>query len=131
VKIAILAACIALSGCALNIRLLEDGKVHQGTMDYAGGRMAVNIEGDAYAGPISRGVSTAFTNGFIGRRPTFGSTLLISDQFQGLLTNKDGRILRCAIQSAGGRGQGLCQMNDGRTFDVIVGGDDPRGTFAK
>ena len=91
----------------------------------------MTIDGDLYAGTVSRGVSSAFMSGFARGKPVFGNAIMISDQFQGLLTNKQGKVLRCAIQSAGGRGHGLCQDNSGRNFDVLIGGDDPRGTFSK
>lgn len=126
-----LAAVALLSGCALNMRLLEDGKIHQGTFDYAGGRLSAMIDGDAYSGPVSRGMGFGLSQGLVGTRPMMATTTMFSDQFQGLLTNAAGRVIRCQIQSAGGRGNGICQDNNGRTYDVLIGGDDPRGMFAK
>ena len=46
-------AALVLSGCALNMRLLEDGKVHRGTFDPAGRKMGVTIDGDRFAGSVS------------------------------------------------------------------------------
>ena len=120
ISTALLAAL--LSGCALSVRLLEDGKSHAGSFDVAVGSMTVTIDGDVYTGPLSRGVSTGFISGLAGTRMYSGTVVTASDQFQALLTNKAGKVLRCQFQSALGRGQGICQNNDGRTFDLVQGG---------
>jgi hypothetical protein len=117
-----ISAALTLGACAPGIRLLEDGKAHGGVVDFIASTMTVSIDGDTYTGPITRGVSTGFMTGFAGTRAYSGTMIGISDQFQALLTNSAGKILRCQFQSAGGRGQGICQNNDGRTFDFVQGG---------
>lgn len=124
-------AALVLSGCALNMRLLEDGKVHRGTFDPAGRKMDVTIEGDRFAGSVSQGMMVGFGQTFTGTRMSTGTMVMGSGQFQGVLTNAAGKVLRCQFQSAMGRGQGMCQNNDGRTFDLVVGDDGTSGTFVK
>lgn len=117
----ILAAALMLSGCALNVRLLEDGKSYAGSFNVASRSMEVVIDGDLYTGPLSRGMAAGITTGFSGTRMFTGTTIMASDQFQALLTNSAGKVLRCQFQSALGHGQGVCQNNEGRTFDLVQG----------
>lgn len=112
-------ATAILAGCALNARLLEDGKQHPAVFDVASGTMTVTIDGDVYTGTLSRGLTTGFISGNVGTQFVSGTTIIASDQFQALLTNKAGKILRCQFRSSLGRGQGVCQQNDGRTFDFV------------
>ena len=118
-RIALVAVTAVLAGCALNVKLLEDGKAHAGNFDVAAGTMEVVIDGDRYAGRLSRGTSAAFFTGMAGTRLVTGTSVIASDQFQAVLTNSAGRVLRCQFQSALGRGTGLCQNNEGRTFDLV------------
>lgn len=115
-------AIAMLSGCALNVKLLEDGKAHLGSFDVASRTMQVTIDGDKYAGPLHRGMAAAFMTGFSGARTYTGTAIMASSDFSAILTNSAGKILRCQFNSALGRGQGVCQMNDGRTFDLVQGG---------
>jgi hypothetical protein len=121
----------ALSGCAFHVRLLEDGKTHRGSFDPIGGKMSVLIDGDAYAGPLTRGAQPGFMVGFAGNRMMTGTVIGGLDQFQSLMTNRAGTILRCQIQASAGRGQGVCQNNAGRTYDVLVGDDGTTGMFIR
>lgn len=117
--VATLALVSLTSGCALNVRLLEDGKAHAGSFNVASRSMEVTIDGDKYEGPLYRGAAVGFGTGFVGVRSFNTTSIMASDQFQALLTNAAGKVLRCQFQSSFGRGQGMCQTNDGRTFDLV------------
>lgn len=123
-----LAGFALLSGCAQNFRLLEDGKVHHGVLHQASKTMEASIDGERYSGPASQGMGVGFGQAFYNGRVGFGTTTVASGQWQGLLTNASGKVIRCQFQAALGAGQGICQDNAGRTFDLIIGampGDPP------
>lgn len=123
-----LAAGALLSGCAQNFRLLEDGKVHKGVFNQASRTMEAIIDGEQFSGPASQGVGVGFGQTFYGGRVGFTTTTVATGQFQGLLTNAGGKVIRCQFQAALGSGQGVCQDNNGRTFDMVIGsmpGDAP------
>lgn len=130
-KLAAVGLAILCSGCAFNLKLLEDGKVHPGQFDPIGGTMSATIDGDPYQGPLTRGMQAGFMTGVVGTRFMSGTMIGGLDQFQALMTNKAGRVLRCQIQSIAGTGQGVCQANDGRLYDVLVGRATSEGMFVK
>lgn len=124
----VLAAGVLLSGCAQNFRLLEDGKVHHGTLFQASKTMEATIDGEKFSGPASQAVGVGFGQTFYNGRVGFGTTTVASGQWQGLLTNSSGKVIRCQFQAALGSGQGICQDNNGRNFDLVIGsmpGDPP------
>lgn len=116
-----LSAASLLSGCAMNFRLLEDGKVHHGTLHQASRSMEAVIDGERYTGPASQGMGVGFGQTFYNGRVGFGTTTVASGQWQGLLTNASGKVIRCQFQAAMGSGQGMCQDNNGRNFDMVIG----------
>lgn len=125
----LLALCAgSLAGCAMNFRLLEDGKVHHGVIHQASRSMEATIDGERYSGPASQAVGVGFGQTFYNGRVGFGTTTVASGQWQGLLTNASGKVIRCQFQAAFHAGQGMCQDNNGRTFDLVIGsmpGDTP------
>lgn len=84
--------------------------------------MQVTIDGDRYTGPLHRGVTAGLITSYSGTRMSTGTVIMPGTDFQSVLTNSAGRILRCQFNSALGSGQGVCQMNDGRTFALVQGG---------
>lgn len=123
-----LATAISISGCAQNFRLLEDGKVHHGVLHQASKTMEATIDGVRFSGPASQGVAVGFGQTFYNGRMGFGTSTIASGQWQGLLTNASGKVIRCQFQAALGSGQGICQDNNGRNFDMVIGsmpGDPP------
>lgn len=137
----LLTALLSLSGCAQNLRLLEDGKVHQGVFNQAARTVEATIDGEKFSGPASQAVGVGFGQTFYGGKVGFGTTTVASGQWQGLMTNASGKVIRCQFQAALGSGQGVCQDNNGRNFDLVIGsmpGDPPvetsrvcsAGTFA-
>jgi hypothetical protein len=112
---------LALSGCALSVKLLEDGKVHAGSFDVASSTMEATVDGDVFRGPLIRGMSTGFITGTAGARFYSSNVIIASNNFQAVLTNSAGKVMRCQFQSALGRGVGVCQMNDGRILDLVQG----------
>ena len=123
-KCAILALAVTLlSGCAGNIRLLEDGKVHQGTYDQMSKSVKVSIDGIQYAGTYVQGVTTGFATGFSGTRTSTGLVTMSDGSGQALLTSPDGKVLRCVFGPVVAfRGQGQCQNNQGKIYDMLIGG---------
>src|SRR5258706_2968031 len=124
----LLACAAALSGCALNMRLLEDGKVHQGKFSPATRSMSAEIDGDHYEGPISQGMGVGFGTAFSGRRTAFGTSVGTTGDWSGILTSKTGRVIQCSFNAALGAGSGMCEALDGRRHALVVGampGDPP------
>lgn len=120
--LAMVATC-ALAGCAGNIRLLEDGKVHNGTYDQMSKAVKVVIDGVPYTGSYVQGVSTGFATGFSGGRTTTGFMTMSDSSGQALLTSPDGKVLRCIFGPVVAfRGQGQCQNNQGKIYDMLIGG---------
>lgn len=121
---------LALTGCALPMRLLEDGKAHPGQFSPASRSMEATIDGDRYSGPISQGMTVGFGTAFSGGRTAFGTGIGSSNQFQGLMMNKDRKVINCQFQSALGMGTGMCEALDGRRFALVIG-DLPEEAAAK
>lgn len=126
----LLISALALAGCALPLRLLEDGKMHQGLFSPASRSMEANIDGDLYKGPISQGMTVGFGNAFSGGRTAFGTGVGSSNQWQGLIMNKDRKVINCQFQAMLGAGTGMCEALDGRRFALVIG-DLPDETAAK
>lgn len=109
------------SGCAGNIRLVEDGKVHRGTYDQISKAIQVTIDGERYTGTYAIGRGTAVAFGATG-----GMAVGLSSDSSGqalLISETTGQVIRCAFGSVvDWRGQGRCQNNAGRVFDLLIGG---------
>jgi hypothetical protein len=103
--------------------------VHHGTLFQASKTMEATIDGEKFSGPASQAVGVGFGQTFYNGRVGFGTTTVASGQWQGLLSNASGKVIRCQFQAALGSGQGICQDNNGRNFDLVIGsmpGDTPR-----
>lgn len=114
-------ACGLVSGCALNMRLLEDGKVHQGEFSPGTRSMSATIDGDFYEGPISQGSAVGFGTAFSGGKVGFGTMTASSSQFTGILTNRTGKVIQCQFNAALGAGSGMCEGMDGRRYALVIG----------
>lgn len=123
-------AAVSLTGCALPLRLLEDGKMHQGLFSPASRSMEATIDGDRYSGPISQGMTVGFGTAFSGGRTAFGTGIGSSNQWQGMMLNKDRKVINCQFQAMLGAGTGMCESMDGRRFALVIG-DLPDETAAK
>ncbi len=131
------ALALTLCGCAatydLTLMPRDSGKMYAGTVtdDASGeGRVAIAIEGKAYAGTWVQSSPTT-SHGWItgigyGRRGFGGlGTVITIDNPQGneakaLLTAADGSGLRCDFKTGQGRGIGLCRDDRGREYDVQI-----------
>lgn len=122
VMLSLAAAGVLLSGCSHNFRLLEDGKVHQGVLNQAAKTIEATIDGVKFSGPASQGVGVGFGQTFYGGKVGFGTTTMVTGQWQGLMTDASGKVIRCQFQFMAGSGQGMCQDNSGRTYDMVFGG---------
>ena len=134
-RILILAAALALSGCAttyqLNVMPRDSGKIYTGIAEDNGsgeGPISVTIENKTYNGTWVQATpdrTTGFiTGGFGGRRGAFGlGSMITLDNPQGseakaLLSSADGAGLRCDFRSGQGHGGGVCRDDRGREYDV-------------
>ena len=118
----VLALAATVGGCAGNLRLLEDGKVHVGRYDQLSRTLEINIDGVIYSGTFVQGVTSAVGVSMVGARtvPTIG--VGTDGGGQALLTSPQGKILRCQFGPVvGWRGQGQCQSNDGKVYDLLIG----------
>ena len=140
-RLPILAAALALSGCAttyqLSVMPRDSGKIYAGSAETTAdgqGRISIDIEGKAYNGTW---VQTApdrthgFVTGGIGRRGWGLGTMITIDNPQGaeakaLLTAADGSGLRCDFRSGYSTGGGVCRDDRGKEYDVQLR-TGPRG----
>ena len=111
----------ALVGCAGSLKLLEEGKVHQGTYDAIAKTMSVTIEGTKFNGTYIVNSGSTFSSGFVGRRAVTMQGVSSATMGRGLMTSDTGRVLRCEFAVQGMSAQGACQDNTGRFYDLIAG----------
>lgn len=114
-----LLATVVLSGCALNYRLLEDGKEHAGSFSTPSRTMEVVIDGEKYTGTLSQGMSTGVTTMYTRRGPVMGTGVAGSGQFNATMQSASGKVLVCQFSSAMGTGSGTCEGLDGRRFAFV------------
>ena len=133
----ILAAALALSGCAttyqLSVMPRDSGKIYTGIAEDNGsgeGPISVTIENKTYNGTWVQATpdrTTGFVTGGFGwggRRGGFGlGSMITMDNPQGseakaLLSSADGAGLRCDFRSGQGRGGGVCRDDRGKEYDV-------------
>lgn len=115
--------CLAfgLTGCAGNIKLLEDGKVHQGRFQQGTNTVEVDIDGIRYSGTYSQNLGVGFGTGLAGRSLISGSFVTSDGSGQALMTSPTGKVLRCVFGTVVAmRGQGLCENNDAKRYDMII-----------
>jgi hypothetical protein len=136
-RCAIIAAAVALSGCATtyNVSLMprDSGRIYTGVAEETGGggegRISITIDNKTYNGTWVQ-MAPERTHGFVtggfgfGRRSWSGLGTIISiDNPQGgeakaLLTAADGSGLRCDLRSGQGTGGGVCRDDRGKEYDV-------------
>jgi len=133
----ILAAALALSGCAttyqLSIMPRDSGTLYAGVAEDNGsgeGPISVTIENKTYNGTWVQ-TTPDHTTGYVsggwgwgGRRGGFAMGSMITlDNPQGseakaLLSSADGAGLRCDFRAGYGRGGGVCRDDRGKEYDV-------------
>lgn len=116
------AAAALLCGCAGNLRLLEDGKVHQGTWNAASKTLEATVDGRKYSGTFSQGATIGTGFATSGASSAIGTSLSSNGGGQAVLTSNDGKVIECVFQASLGRGQGQCQGMDGRRYVLVIGG---------
>lgn len=122
IHIALLVAAALLAGCAGNLKLVEDGKVHVGKYDQITKKVEISIDGVPYRGTFSQNRSAGFGTAFSGAKVANGVMLMSDGSGQALLTSPEGKVLRCVFGSvAAWEGQGQCQNNDGKIYDLLIG----------
>jgi hypothetical protein len=144
-RIALLAAALALNGCAtytyqLTLMPRDSGKTYFGMLESVSGgegRIAVNIEGKQYSGTWVES-APAYTTGYVsgaygGYRGGWGGgwggwgmggTVSMDNPNGGLakalLTAPDGSGLRCDFRGTRSGGGGMCRDDAGKEYDVQV-----------
>lgn len=118
-------ACIAVllaTGCAGNLKLLEDGKVHTGKYDQLSKSIEISIDGVLYKGTYAQNASAGFGTVVAGTQVATGVMSMTDGSGQALLVSPEGKVLRCRFGSVvAWRGQGQCQNNDGKLYDLLIG----------
>lgn len=130
--VSVLAAVLALSGCAGYVQMMprDSGKVYSGTVQGSAtgaGTMTIDIDGQQFTGPVIRtGSSDSF--GFIqqyGKRGMMSTGTMASvggtATIKAILSSPAGRGLRCEFTSDGSGGGGVCVDDQGRVLDALVG----------
>jgi hypothetical protein len=113
---------LAITGCAGNIKLLEDGKVHSGKYDQLSKSIEVTIDGVPYKGTYSQNASAGFGTAIAGTQVATGVMTMSDGSGQALLVSPEGKVLRCRFGAVvAWRGQGQCQNNDGKLYDLLIG----------
>jgi len=121
-RVILLAASIALAGCAGNLKLIEQGKSHPGTWNAATKTLEATVDGTKYTGTFSQNASVGFGTGVSGTSFATGTAIGSNGSGQAILTSADGKIIQCVFQASLGRGQGQCEGGDGRRFVMVIGG---------
>jgi hypothetical protein len=137
-RYAIIAAALALSGCATSYQLSvmprDSGRIFTGVAEdtgYGEGRISLDIDGKQYNGTwvsMAPDRTNAYVSGGFGfGRGRWGwgglGTMITLDNPSGgeskaLLTAADGSGLRCEFRSVQARGGGTCRDDRGREYDV-------------
>lgn len=117
-----LIAAFLLTGCAGNLRLLEDGKSHAGSWNAATKTIEATIDGRKYSGTFSQNAAVGFGTGVSGTKFATGTAVSSNGAGQAVMTSEDGKVIQCVFQAALGRGQGQCEGLDGRRFVLVIGG---------
>lgn len=116
-----LIALLPLAGCAGNLRLLEDGRAHQGTWSGTSKTMEASIDGVKYSGPFYVNDTPVVGTSFVGTRAVTTVGVAGNDNVTAVLSSPDGKVLRCSFRASSGRGQGQCSNNSGKVYDLIIG----------
>ena len=116
------ALTLTMVGCAGNIKLIEDGKVHSGKYDQLSKTIEITIDGVPYKGTYSQNASTGFGTTVAGTQVATGVITMRDGSGQALLLSPEGKVLRCRFGAVvAWRGQGQCQNNDGKLYDLLIG----------
>lgn len=121
-KLLLVAALVALTGCAGNLKLLEQGKTHPGTWNAASKTIEATVDGTKYSGTFSQNASLGVGTGVVGTSFATGTAVSTNGGGQAVMTSADGKVIQCVFQAAMGRGQGQCEGMDGRRFVLVIGG---------
>lgn len=114
---------LLLTACAGSIKLVEDGKVHAGSYSQMTKEVQVDIDGVPYRGSFVQGATAGFGTAISGAHIATGTGISMDGSGQALLTSTEGKVIRCVFGSVvAWRGQGICKTNDGRQFDLLIGG---------
>lgn len=116
------AAAALLAGCAGNLKLLEDGKVHNGTWNAATKTLEATIDGRHYSGTFSQNATVGTGFATAGGTSAIGTGISSNGGGQAILTSTDGKVIECFFQASLGRGQGQCQGMDGKRYALVIGG---------
>lgn len=118
----LMSSVVLVAGCAGNVKLVEEGKIHHGRYDQLSKTLEINIDGMLYRGSFSQNMSSGFGTVFSGTRVATGAMMMTDGSGQALLLSPEGKVLRCSFGSVvAWRGQGQCQNNQGKVYDLLIG----------
>lgn len=117
----LLIALLPLAGCGIQMRLLDDGRIHEGHYSPGARSMDVTIDGTTYTGSIMQGTAIGFGSGFVGGRSFTTTSIGISTAGQSTMMSADGRWVQCQFNAAAGSGMGQCQDSKGKLYGMVIG----------
>ena len=122
--IAVALFTLALAGCGGSLRLIADGRAHNGSFNKVTKSMQVTIDGRVYKGPYVldavRGFGSAFSSSS-GQFVTSSGTAMSSNA-RALLVSDDNQVRRCQFAAGMLEAVGVCVDGAGKSYDMIAGG---------
>jgi len=116
------AAALSLVACSFPMKLLDNGRVHEGTYRPGPGpSMDVSVDGIAYSGKIQQNVGVGFGTGMVAGKPINTTGFTVGSGAQALMTSKDGKWIACQFSAAAGSGSGMCQDAAGKNYGLVIG----------
>jgi len=119
-KLAILVAAVALSGCAGSAMLVRDGKTYPAEISKATRSMTATIDGEVYKGDLALNQTFGFGTGFSAGRVGFGTGIGMGNQARATLLSSTNKVLRCDLTLLSFSAQGVCQDPQGNVYDVVA-----------
>jgi hypothetical protein len=121
-RLILCAVAVALAGCGIQMKLLDDGRMHEGHYSPGpGASMDVTVDGTLYKGPIMQNTAVGFGTGFVGTRSFQTTSIGIGTGGQSMMTSADGKWIACQFNAALGSGMGQCQDGAGKVYGLLIG----------
>jgi hypothetical protein len=122
-----------VAGCTHKLSLYSsDGETGFGVAEESGKKVTVEISGKRYVGNYvfgagSVGITSGVGYGIVGSSAltvsSIGTTYVPgSGNGKIFVRSQDNSSMRCEFQYSDGSGLGICQRNDGKIFDLVIGG---------
>jgi hypothetical protein len=118
-KIAVIALVVVLSGCAIQGRLIGDGKVYPAETNRSSRSMTATIDGEVYTGSLATTQTFGFGTGFSGGSTGTFTMIGGSNQARGVLISPSNKTIRCEMIYKAVGAQGVCQDSAGKYYDFV------------